>query len=342
MLQDTEATTFRALTARANYLAQDRPDTQFAVKEIARRMAAPRRGDWELLKRFGRYLRGAPRAVFHFYWQQPPAGLDTYVDSDWAGCKTSGRSTSGGAVLHGWHVIKSWSTTQAIVAMSSAEAELYAMTKGAANTLGIMSLGGDFGMSLNAKVHTDASAALGIVNRQGLGKLRHIRVQYLWLQGRVKDGDVEVHKVAGQDNPADLMTKHLSAHDMQRHLTKLCIEVRSDRAGSAPQLSRVSEVVDDADDHNDLDDWDYQQFNVVRRHGRPRRSLFTPLRVRGSPPAKALTPVRITEGRFCDTGEKFRRTDAWTTRSTSHLVMPRRWKGTTTFLFRSQERPNDG
>ena len=273
MLQDTEATTFRALTARANYLAQDRPDTQFAVKEIARRMAAPRRGDWELLKRFGRYLRGAPRAVFHFYWQQPPAGLDTYVDSDWAGCKTSGRSTSGGAVLHGWHVI---------------------------------------------------------------------RVQYLWLQGRVKDGDVEVHKVAGQDNPADLMTKHLSAHDMQRHLTKLCIEVRSDRAGSAPQLSRVSEVVDDADDHNDLDDWDYQQFNVVRRHGRPRRSLFTPLRVRGSPPAKALTPVRITEGRFCDTGEKFRRTDAWTTRSTSHLVMPRRWKGTTTFLFLSQERPNDG
>ena len=44
--------------------------------------------------------------------------------------------------MHGWHVIKSWSTTQAIVAMSSAEAELYAMTKGAAHTLGIMCLGG--------------------------------------------------------------------------------------------------------------------------------------------------------------------------------------------------------
>ncbi len=341
LLQDAEATTFRALTARANYLAQDRPDAQYAVKEIARRMAAPRRGDWELLKRFGRYLRGAPRAVFHYYWQQPPTSLDAYVDSDWAGCKTSGRSTSGGAVLHGWHVIKSWSTTQAIVAMSSAEAELYAMTKGAANTLGIMSLGGDFGMSLDAKVHTDASAALGIVNRQGLGKLRHIRVQYLWLQGRVKDGDVEVHKVPGQANPADLLTKHLAAHDMQRHLTKLCVEVRSDRAGSAPQLSRVSEVVDDADDHNDLDDWDHLQYSVVRRHGRPRRSLFTPLRVRGSPPVRALTPVRITEGRFCDTGEKFRRTDAWTTRSTSHLSMPRRWTGTTTFLLRSQERSSE-
>ena len=240
--------------------------------------------------------------------------------------------------MHGWHVIKSWSTTQAIVAMSSAEAELYAMTKGAAHTLGIMSLGGDFGMNLNAKVHTDASAALGIVNRQGLGKLRHIRVQYLWLQGRVKARDIEVGKVPGRDNPADLLTKHLAAHDLQRHLTRLCVEVRADRAGSAPELNKVNEIVDDADRYNDLDDWKHLDHSLVRRHGRPRRSLFTPLRVEGSPPVKALTPVRITEGKYCDNGEAFRRTDSWTTRSTSHLSMPRRWTGTTTFLLRSQER----
>ena len=42
---------FRALAARANYLALDRPDIQFAVKEVARRMATPRVDDWILLKR---------------------------------------------------------------------------------------------------------------------------------------------------------------------------------------------------------------------------------------------------------------------------------------------------
>ena len=32
------------------------------------------------------------------------------------------------------------------------------------------------------KVHSDASAALGIVRRSGLGKVRHLHVQELWVQ----------------------------------------------------------------------------------------------------------------------------------------------------------------
>ena len=85
-------------------------------------------------------------------------------------------------MLLGNHCVKGYSSTQATVAMSSGEAELYAMTKGAATALGLISLGADFGLHLSGIVHCDASAALGIVNRQGLGKLRHIHVRYLWLQ----------------------------------------------------------------------------------------------------------------------------------------------------------------
>ena len=95
----------------------------------------------------------------------------------------------------GWHVIKTWSSTQATVAMSSAEAELYSLTKGAAATLGFMAAMRDFGHDLDAMLHTDASATLGIVQRQGLGKLRHIRVQYFCVQERVKKGDFGVCKV---------------------------------------------------------------------------------------------------------------------------------------------------
>ena len=95
-LSPGDASVFRALAARANYLAQDRPDIQFSVKEIARRMARPTSGDWGLLKRLARYLVGSPRAVAHYPWQSPAAGIDTYVDSDWAGCRATARSTSGG------------------------------------------------------------------------------------------------------------------------------------------------------------------------------------------------------------------------------------------------------
>ena len=49
---------FRAIAARANYLAMDRPDIQYAAKEICRWMAAPTEASVVALKRLGRYLQG--------------------------------------------------------------------------------------------------------------------------------------------------------------------------------------------------------------------------------------------------------------------------------------------
>ena len=43
-LEGRQATEYRGLAARANYLAADRPDMQYAVKEICRGMANPTRG----------------------------------------------------------------------------------------------------------------------------------------------------------------------------------------------------------------------------------------------------------------------------------------------------------
>ena len=43
-----DARNYRGLAARANYLAQDRPEIQYAVKEAARRMSSPAKEDWLL------------------------------------------------------------------------------------------------------------------------------------------------------------------------------------------------------------------------------------------------------------------------------------------------------
>ena len=50
-LNNQDASQYRALAARANNLALDRPDIQYAVKEICREMSNPTRGDLRRLRR---------------------------------------------------------------------------------------------------------------------------------------------------------------------------------------------------------------------------------------------------------------------------------------------------
>ena len=82
----------------------------------------------------------------------------------------------------GAHWIKAWSKTQKCVTLSSAEAELVALCEASAETLGILSMMGDFGQEGWGAVFTDSSAALSIPARKGAGKLRHINIGLLWVQ----------------------------------------------------------------------------------------------------------------------------------------------------------------
>ena len=68
MLSEREATLYRAIAARLNYLAQDRVDVQFAAKDAAKPISRPAAMDWLKLKRVARYLAGAPRYVQKYAW----------------------------------------------------------------------------------------------------------------------------------------------------------------------------------------------------------------------------------------------------------------------------------
>ena len=139
-----------------------------AVKELARAMATPCKGDMESPKRLGRYLRGKPRLVQWFNWQPAVDTVVTYSDVGWVGCKATRKSTTGGCIKTGARTIKAWNTIQFLVALSSGESELYASLKAAAETLGVISMAKDSGWEL--QVYGDASAALGIIHRRGLRK----------------------------------------------------------------------------------------------------------------------------------------------------------------------------
>ena len=238
-LSRPDATRFRALAARLNYVAADRVDLQYAVKEAARHMSTPRDASMNLLRRIGKYLVGRPRMVIKFGWQNIPGLATCYTDSDWAGCPKTARSTSGGIVCLGGHMIKSYSRQQKTVALSSAEAELHAMVAASAETLGIVSLCKDMGITIGGEIYADSSAALGIAQRTGIGKVRHLRVQALWVQEVRTTGRLGYKKVIGTLNPADILTKYVPAVLLDSHLRTLGVEFRSGRALSAPTLDQV-------------------------------------------------------------------------------------------------------
>jgi hypothetical protein len=52
-MEAKEATQFRGLAARSNYLFSDRFDIQHASKEISRDMAKPKKGSWKKVERLG-------------------------------------------------------------------------------------------------------------------------------------------------------------------------------------------------------------------------------------------------------------------------------------------------
>jgi hypothetical protein len=222
---------FRSVVARANYLAADRADIRFSVKELCRRMSGPTKSDWQALKKLCRYVKGRPRVV-----QVVKVGsevgevIDVYVDSDYAGCRRTRRSTSGGCIMWGGACLKQWSSTQKVVALSSGEAEYYAALKGAGEGLGLQSMLLDVGVHIKVVLHTDANACKGICGRQGLGKLRHMEVAYLWLQDVVKEKRVKMKKVSGKSNPADHLTKFLTRRELDEAMVMLGMQDQEHRS----------------------------------------------------------------------------------------------------------------
>ena len=234
-LATDKASMFRALVARANYLSQDRGDIKYAVKELSRRMAKPRVKDIEQMKKLARYLKGNPRVIQVFKPQPMPKRINIWSDSDYAGCLETRKSTSGGVIQLGEHVTKIWSSTQNVIALSSGEAEYYALVKAGSQGLGFQAMLRDLGMEGKLVLKGDATAAKGIALRKGLGTVRHIEVNQLWLQDKINKSEFEIHKVKGTENLADALTKYLSGKDTREHLEWTGMENRDGRHPMAPQ-----------------------------------------------------------------------------------------------------------
>ena len=140
-------------------------------------------------------------------------------------------------MMLGKHCLKSWSSTQDVVATSSGEAEYYAMVRGGSQGIGMRGIMEDLGIKVGIEIKTDARAAKGIASRRGVGKIRHIEVSQLWLQEKVSSGEVVVTKVPGQTNLADILTKYVGREDLDRHRITSGFEEVAGRHKLMPQVN---------------------------------------------------------------------------------------------------------
>ena len=103
-----------------------------------------------------------------------------------------------------------------------------------AQTLGIQALMKDLSWNAKIRVHSDATAAIGIARRKGLGKVRHLDVTDLGIQDKVRSKQILLSKVLGTEHSADVLTKYVDRATMDKALQKMGLVRLSGRPACAP------------------------------------------------------------------------------------------------------------
>ena len=105
--------------------------------------------------------------------------LSGYLDSDWAGCTESRKSTSGFVFSVGGCTVSWSSKKQPVVALSSTEAEYIALCRAAQEVVWLRCLLSDVGFPLSdaTVVREDNQGAIGLAkNPQDHPRAKHIDV----------------------------------------------------------------------------------------------------------------------------------------------------------------------
>ena len=230
-LSSIDARKYRGAAALISYMAQDRPDLSVVACFLAEGMAKPCTNKLASLKRAVRYIQGVPTVQILLEWQAPTEQLYLYTDSDWATCKETRKSHSGGVLLLGKHLISHWCRIQPRVALSSGEAELYSSVRGLSNSLGTLHLMRDISSKDWGELshYVDATACKSILMRKGAGSIKHLETKYLWVQDAIRREKVKVSKVPREDNPSDSLASISSPKVLWYHMDLIGVHAQTDR-----------------------------------------------------------------------------------------------------------------
>ena len=210
-----DAAIYKSIVGMGIYLAQERMDVAFVVKELAGRMSSPTEISLLKVQKFVGYLKETEHQ--HILLPLPQRGqginmrshelwiLASCTDADWSGNRATRKSTSSSVHALNGMIIYSTSRGQKVVSLSSAESELHALVAGACDGICLKHVI-EFltGGQVQHVCWVDNSAT-----RQ-IGRLRRISGKLLWCQDKVASGSLEVKQIGTAYNLADIGTKPLS------------------------------------------------------------------------------------------------------------------------------------
>ena len=192
---------------------QTRPDTAFATGYVARYASNPNQTHMDAVDRIFAYLKNDPGKGI-VYSGKDGFQLKGFVDSDFAGCEDSRRSTTGWVfTIAGGPV--SWSARrQGDTAISTAHAEYNAAAEAAKEAVWIRNFINDLRIPgihvASVPLYIDNNSALKLTrNPEFHSKSKHFDAKCHFIREKVEEGIIDTQRVNTKDNLADVFTKAL-------------------------------------------------------------------------------------------------------------------------------------
>ncbi|MCQ7285347.1 Ty1/Copia family ribonuclease HI, partial [Salmonella enterica] len=149
--------------------------------------------------------------------------LSGFSDSEFAGCNTTRKSTSGGCQFQGNCLVSWQSKKQAVVSTSTAEAEYIAAASCTAQLLWLQNQLLDFGITaLKTPLMLDSQAAENIIkNPVSHSTTKHIDIRHHFVRDCYEKGLISLHHVPTKDQLADVLTKALDTATFESLVSRI-------------------------------------------------------------------------------------------------------------------------
>ncbi|KAL3634979.1 hypothetical protein CASFOL_022033 [Castilleja foliolosa] len=210
-----------------------RPDLAFALSILSRFMGNPGKTHWQAAKWFLRYVKGSLHTRLVYRQSDEDVMIRGYVDSDYAGCSDTRKSTTGYVFTCFGGAISWKSRLQKVVALSSTEAEFIAATEAVKESIWLKGFVHELlDEEKVITVYCDNQSAIHLTkNPMFHERSKHIDVRLHFIRDIVARNEVCMEKIGTEDNPADVMTKVLPMSKF-----RYCLELVQLEHGRAPAL----------------------------------------------------------------------------------------------------------
>ncbi len=190
-----------------------RPDIAQAVGVVSKFNANPSHAHLTAVKRILRYLKGTQDFFLEYRKTDKSFSLIGYSDADWAGDQDDRHSTSGNLFLMAGGPVSWLSKKQAIVALSTCEAEYVALSTATQETIWLRRLLDSLKTSPSGAITVmeDNQGAIAIAkNPVAHARTKHIDIRYHFIRETIQEGLIELHYCPTEKMLADILTKPLS------------------------------------------------------------------------------------------------------------------------------------